>query len=385
MSTKKRVLVAEDDLHLSKATVRLLTMAGYEVVPALDGQKAVSMLHESFDVIVSDIAMPNLGGLELLQAVREKDPDVPVILVTGAPSVDTAVKAIQYGALRYLLKPVDPQTMAETVAYAAHVHELAKIKREALATLGRQGEASDLADLSARFTRASNSSYLAFQPIVSCTQRTVYAYEALTRLDDAYLSNPQTFFDAAERLDRVVEIGRLVRERAAAAMPDLPDGVVMFLNLHPEELNDDALYSPVAPLTQHASRVVLEITERATLNSVSDLPKRLAALRGLGFKFALDDLGAGYAGLTSFVQLSPEVVKIDMELVRDVHTTEKKKKVIRSIGKLCRDMNIRVVAEGVETREEHRALEELGIELLQGYVFARPQRGFANLPHDIFG
>jgi EAL domain-containing protein (putative c-di-GMP-specific phosphodiesterase class I) len=383
---KRRVLVADDDASVRALLERLLTVSGYEVVVAVDGHQARQIVGQhSFDVIVSDIQMPGLGGLELLQAVRERDLDVPVILVTGSPSVETAVRAIQYGALRYLMKPVEPQVLLDTLAYAAQVHELARLKRDALSALGRQQQAAtDLAGLEAALNRAIASLTMHFQPIVSCSRKAIYAYEALARPVEPSLPNPPALLDAAERLGRVHEVGRAIRERVAGGLGELESGQLVFVNLHPNDLTDDSLYSGVAPLSRFAKRVVLEITERASLHGVAELHERLKALRSLGYRFALDDLGAGYAGLTSFVQIAPEVVKIDMELVRGVHQNQSKERVIRSIGELCREMKIEVVAEGVEVRDERVALSGLGIDLLQGYLFAKPQKGFTKVPPGSF-
>jgi EAL domain-containing protein (putative c-di-GMP-specific phosphodiesterase class I) len=128
----------------------------------------------------------------------------------------------------------------------------------------------------------------------------------------------------------------------------------------------------VAHCARLAPRIVLEITERASLDKVSEVQTRVARLRDLGFRVAVDDLGAGYAGLSSFVQLQPEFVKFDMTLVRGIDRDPVKRKLVQSMTALCEDMNLRVVAEGVETAEERDSLVDLGCEFLQGYRFARP-------------
>jgi EAL domain-containing protein (putative c-di-GMP-specific phosphodiesterase class I) len=121
---------------------------------------------------------------------------------------------------------------------------------------------------------------------------------------------------------------------------------------------------------------VLEITERASLESIGDLGRRLAKLRELGFRLAVDDLGAGYAGLNTFTQLEPEVVKLDMSLIRDVDTNHKKRCIVSRMQEMCTDLGIVVVAEGIETREERETLVELGCDKLQGYLFAKPGPAF---------
>ena len=164
-----------------------------------------------------------------------------------------------------------------------------------------------------------------------------------------------------------------VKGKGGAGGPGGPDGD-LYVNLHPSELCDEALYDPAAPLSRLAARVVLEVTERASLKQLVDLPARVRSLRNLGYRLALDDLGAGYAALNSISALEPQVVKIDMGLVRDVHVSVTKQKIIQSITQLCHSLEIRVVAEGIECPEERDALALLGVDLMQGYYFARPGR-----------
>jgi EAL domain-containing protein (putative c-di-GMP-specific phosphodiesterase class I) len=165
----------------------------------------------------------------------------------------------------------------------------------------------------------------------------------------------------------------------AEAIATTPIATSVFVNVHGGELADDELYSSRAPLSRVADQVVLEITERWSLDRFSDVRERIHALRELGFRIAVDDLGAGYAGLTSFARLRPEIVKLDMSLVRGVHDDPTRQHLIRSLNAVCRDLGIRVVAEGVETREERDVLVALGSDLLQGYLFGRPEPGF----HDV--
>ena len=190
------------------------------------------------------------------------------------------------------------------------------------------------------------------------------------------MAAPYHFFGAAERLGRLPDLGRAVRQGAAERMNELPDDVLMFINVHPRELDDEQLYAPDSPLAPFAGRVVLEITERAPLDGVRDLTDRMCRLRDMGFRLAVDDLGAGYAGLATFSQLQPEIVKMDMSLVRGVDQDPTKAAVIRSMRQLCTDLGILVVAEGVETTAERDALIHAGCPLLQGYLYGKPEPGF---------
>jgi EAL domain-containing protein (putative c-di-GMP-specific phosphodiesterase class I) len=151
---------------------------------------------------------------------------------------------------------------------------------------------------------------------------------------------------------------------------------MLFVNLHTQDLLDAELFEPDRPLARIAELVVLEITERASLHNVKDVHTRIARLREMGFRIAVDDLGAGYAGLTSFAQLEPEVVKLDMSLVRNVHMQPTKLTLVRTMVAMCRELGMQVVAEGIETAEERDAMVHCGCDLLQGYLFAKPGPAF---------
>jgi EAL domain-containing protein (putative c-di-GMP-specific phosphodiesterase class I) len=166
-------------------------------------------------------------------------------------------------------------------------------------------------------------------------------------------------------------------------MDNFRNDEMVFVNLHPRDLEDEQLGSDSDPLSDHADRVVLEVTERATLDGIRGVGMRLDVLRRRGFRIAVDDLGSGYAGLNSFVKLRPEIVKIDMTLVRDVDTDPKRRNIVGSILAMCSSLDVRPVVEGVETDGETRALVELGADLMQGYAFARPRREIESVSQDV--
>ena len=376
-SFKASVLVVDDDPDVLRGVVRLLRSQGYSVTSTMNGAEAARFVHgRSFDVIVSDIKMPGMDGIQLLREVREHDLHVPVVLVTGEPAVSTAVQALEYGAFHYLTKPVDTEALGRAVAKAVSMHRMARVKQQAAELLGHAGAlGADRAGLEASFDRAMQTLWMAYHPIVDFRRRAVYGYEALLRSNEPSLPHPGAVLDAATRLGRLDALGRSIRDLAAAPMID-GGTEMLFVNLHVTDLVDPWLSAPDSPLSKIAHRVVLEVTERSSLDEVKDVRARVAALREMGFRIAVDDLGAGYAGLTSFTLLEPEIVKLDMSLVRDVHKNSTKQKVIRSMTALSQDMGMTVVAEGVETIEERDTLIELDCDLLQGFLFARPGRPF---------
>lgn len=214
---------------------------------------------------------------------------------------------------------------------------------------------------------------MVYQPIVKA-DGSLFGYEALVRSGEGLFPHPGALLAAAERLDRLPELGCTIRAAVGDALSRRALPGVAFVNLHPLDLNDDALLDPRSPLARFATRVVLEVTERAHLDNVRDVTARVAHLRGLGFRIALDDLGAGYAGLTSFAALVPDFVKIDRALIQDMDTHPVRRRLVASMSRVCEDLDISVVAEGIETAPERAEAVGAGCPLLQGYLIGHPAR-----------
>jgi len=375
---RPKILVAEDDDLGRKLLARLFASCPWEVTIVADGALAIDAFrNERFDVVLTDVVMPNLDGVQLLRAIRERDLEVPVVLMTGAPDMPSAMAAIEHGAFGYVPKPFDNEHLRAMVARAASLSRMARAKRDAMNVLASEHpRAGDRIGLDVVFSRAMESLWMAYQPIVSASGRTLFGYEALMRSSEPALPHPGAVLDAAERLGRVHTLGRHVRQRAAEPLSHADEDVMLFVNLHADDLGDDELLSDAQPLSKVADRVVLEVTERASLDDVADVRDRVKALRAMGFRIAIDDLGAGYAGLTSFTTLEPDVVKLDMELVRGIDSHRMKQSIVSSMVTLCHEMKMMVVAEGVETEGERDALIDLGCDLLQGYLLAKPGPAF---------
>lgn len=370
------VLLVDDDLDVLREYGKILERMGVQTIVAENGATALRYLAEqSVDAVVTDLNMPVMNGMNFLREVRAVHLDIPVIMVTGFPRLRSAMIAVEYGAFHYLTKPVEPEKLKETVTRALNMHALCRIQRQAaaLAEIPEVG-LPDRAALEARFNTALDRLWMAYQPIVSWSQTRVFAYEALVRSGEETLASPAALFETAELLGRTAELGRTIRSRVGE-IAEQTEGSLLFVNLNPVDLNDDDLYSEDAVLRPFAHRVVFEITERSQLANINGLAGRIAKLRKRGYRIAIDDLGAGYSSLTSFVHLEPDFVKIDMSLIRGVDSSPLKRRLVRGLFQICSgDLGIQVICEGVETEAERETLCEDGIDLLQGYYFAKPER-----------
>jgi EAL domain-containing protein (putative c-di-GMP-specific phosphodiesterase class I) len=375
MGTEARVLVVEDEELIRRAFVRILRGAGLDVVAVEGAAPALERADlAEFAAILTDVSMPRGGGIDLLRQLSVQAPDVPVVLVSGVPDIPSALAAVELHAFRFLNKPVPSTVLVESVN-AAIEHGIAARDRRAAAdeVVSRRIAAGQRR---ASFESALDAMWIAYQPIVRACDGAVEAYEALLRTREPSLASPLAFLQLAEELGRTADVGRAVRSLAAAPLQGTPRGADLFVNLHPQDLRDEALYDPASPLAAIADRVVLEITERASLDDVGDVQACVQRLRAMGFRIAVDDLGAGYSGLTTFALLEPDIAKIDMSLVRDVDRSKTKQRLVRSVVTLARELGVTIVAEGVETVSERDTLVDLGCDLLQGYLFAKPGPAF---------
>jgi ActR/RegA family two-component response regulator len=277
-----RVLIVEDDRGLLEVYTDILLERGFDVAAASDAAAALRALEAApFDAVLSDVVLPGASGVDILRAVRERDLDVPVVLVTGDPTVATAVSALELGALHYLTKPVASAELVRCVEHAVELRKLAAVKREALRHLGRSGGVmGDRAGLEALFSRSLAAMFMAYQPIVRTRDGSVFGWEALLRTREASVAGPLAFIDMAERLDRVRELGRTIRNSVAVTAGHTR-GVMFFVNLHAEDLEDEALYDASSPLSALAPEIVLEITERNPLAGVPEVRERVKRLRSL--------------------------------------------------------------------------------------------------------
>lgn len=374
------MLVVDDEVGLAAALVRVLRQASITATAVTSADAALATVAAGgIDVVVTDISMPGKDGLTLLREIRRIDLDMPVLLMTGAPDLGSAISAVKLGALEYLTKPFETAAFLECVRNARNLGRLARAKREVMTLVGgTTGEDSDRAGLEVRFDRAMDGLWMAYQPIIRA-DGTLYGYEALLRTGDP-TSNPGTILDAATRLDRLPGLAAAVRRRVVSDLREADPSWHIFVNFHPLDLLDpEAIGVDSPPFAGVRQQVVVEITERTTLDAIVDIGSRIETLRSHGYRLAIDDLGSGYAGLSSFLQLRPDVAKFDMNLVRGIDADDVRRKLVASMTSMCHELGVGVVAEGIETAAELETLRSLGCDLLQGYYIARPGPPFPRI------
>jgi EAL domain-containing protein (putative c-di-GMP-specific phosphodiesterase class I) len=214
----------------------------------------------------------------------------------------------------------------------------------------------------------------AYQPIVNFATRTIYAHEALVRGP-----NGESAASVLEQVtpDNVYQFDQACRVKAVAGAARLGMRELLSINFLP-----NAVYRPEVCIrsTFDAARahhfpieqIIFEVSEGERVHDRAHLVDIFREYRRLGFKTAIDDFGAGYAGLNLLSEYQPDLVKIDMNLVRNVDSNRARQVIVRAIAAMCAELGIRVLAEGIETRAERDFLAASGIDLMQGYWFGKP-------------
>jgi EAL domain-containing protein (putative c-di-GMP-specific phosphodiesterase class I) len=222
---------------------------------------------------------------------------------------------------------------------------------------------------------------MAFQPIVDVQTGDVFAYEALVRGKDGRGAGEVLSTVSA---DNRYAFDQACRTTAIALASDL--GMAPRANLSINFL-PNAVYEPRACIRATLAaamqtgfplnRIIFEFTEEEALDT-NHLLHILRSYKAMGFKTAIDDFGAGYAGLGLLSKFQPDIVKLDMALIRDVDTDTVKRTIVRNTLNMLTDLGIQAVCEGIETVGEYDALSDLGVSLMQGYLLAKP--AFEALP-----
>ncbi|MGE0456221.1 MAG: EAL domain-containing protein [Vicinamibacteria bacterium] len=221
----------------------------------------------------------------------------------------------------------------------------------------------------------------AYQPIVSMPERRMMAYEALSRgARGSGLESAAALFDAAERHNLMTELDRLCRSRALLSSSRIPTHARIFVNTLPTTIRDPnfrgkALIDFLDRANVAPNRIVIEITEKLVIENYSLFRETMAYFTDLGMDFAVDDVGAGYSGLEAIAKLKPAFLKIDMALVRDVHESLVNREMVKAILSLGRGIGAKVIAEGIQSEDEARALDEMKVDYGQGYLLGRPEAG----------
>lgn len=356
-----------------------------------DPQRALARLAASPpDLILLDWRMPGLAGEEVLRSVRHArglDDHLPVVVLTADVTSEAREAALAGGATDFLTKPLDRAEVVlrvRNLLAARAAHRRLEARTASLETEMRSRTAQDRhtaeeqLDRTARVTDVLRGRQLSmvFQPIVDLADGTVVGAEALARFPSPPRPPDVWFADAAAG-GMGVALELLAVELAVSQIRRLPAEVHLSVNASAATICDPGLGHVLDGVAGH--RVVIELTEHTRVNDYSAVVAALDRLRARGVRVAVDDAGAGYAGLQHILLLRPEIIKLDRDLTRGIDRDPARQALASSQVAYAADTGTILVAEGVETTAECAVLRRLGVDWGQGYLFAPPAA--LPLPH----
>ncbi len=281
---------------------------------------------------------------------------------------------------------------ADAALYAGKRHGRTNVQRFDPSRHGVADDSRTLAQLEAAVSRVASQDLLqaVYQPIYSLTTGQIIGFEGLVRPSaDSGFATPTSLFVAAEATRRTVELDIVCARAVLAGAEGLGDDRYLSINLSPRTLESDA-FSPleiVALARRHGvapNQLVVELTEREAVDDLTRLQQAIATLRRHDVRVAIDDVGAGNAGLRLLSEVDFDILKIDLSLVRASATHEASEAVLRALGQLARNRGHRIVAEGIETADHLESVLELRYDAGQGYLFGRAEPTLVRPTIDLF-
>jgi EAL domain-containing protein (putative c-di-GMP-specific phosphodiesterase class I) len=380
-------LLVVDDHESNVALLQLLLRdAGVSTVHGLtDAREAVSRCLELRpDLVLLDLHMPHMDGcavLAALQAALPADTFLPVLVLTADSSAAARKDALDAGAKDFLTKPFDH---VETVLRVRNLLETGALYRSVQGHNARlQAELDEAREeeqrrSAERLTRRERiervlrdgTLSMVFQPIVDLQDGRLVGVEALARFDCEPRRPPNEWFAEAADVGLGVELELTAVEAAVRQLDHVPADAFMSVNVSAAAAMRGELRGLLAGTP--GSRLVLELTEHTRIEDYEPLLAAIDRHRLQGVRIAVDDTGAGHAGLRHILRLRPDIIKLDLDLTRDIHADPARRVLACSLKMFAHEIGAVVVAEGVENRDELVTLQALGVPWGQGYHLGRP-------------
>lgn len=381
-----RMMVIDDSRVDALVVDGMLRRAGASSISIVhDPTEAVElMLRDLPDGVVLDLHMPVLDGYGVLAELRQglgPDRFVPVLVLTGDTTRSARERALDAGANDFLTKPCHEIEFVQRVRNLLSIGRRYHTVRHRNVVLQAELDASTAAvrrvvDEVARRretmldTIARRSFRSVYQPIVDLRDRTVVGVEALARFGGPPHRPTAEWFDDADELGLSVELERAAIEVALGGLPDLPAGMFLSLNASPSSVVTGEILDAIRDVP--GERLVIELTEHNRVDDHERVRSAVDELRSRGVRIAIDDVGAGYAGLQWILRLRPDMIKLDLELPRGIDGDPVRRALTTALLEFGVQSGARVIAEGIETAGELTTLAQLGVTWGQGFYLARP-------------
>ncbi|HUY71096.1 MAG TPA: EAL domain-containing protein [Gaiellaceae bacterium] len=381
--TRLRVLVAEDDPEVRAALAELidgepsLKLVG----AAADATEAIALAaSEQPDVVLLDVRMPGGGGVTAARGISRRSPRSKVIALSGQGDRETVLQMLEAGVVGYLLKGSSVDEIVDAIKRAPEgrgslsIELTGDIIQELAGQLSagtrKRNKHQTFERRIRRALETSSAFAMVFQPIVGLRDGATVGAEALARFAGPPQRAPNLWFAEAAVVGLDGELELLAVHKAIDALPQLPHRAYLTLNVSPTTLTTTGFLKLVS--STDGSRLVAEITEHAPIRNYTRLGEALTTLRALGMRLAIDDAGAGYSSLRHILELSPDLIKLDVSLIRDIDRDRSKQALAAGLISFADKMGSSIIAEGIERAAEAKTLVELGVGHGQGYFLGRP-------------
>lgn len=381
-----RVFVIDDTEANIVLLDRILRRSGLREIQTFTSPvEALARLEDAEpDLILLDLHMPQMDGFEVLKRLGERSDGsyLPVLVLTADSLPETTLRALNAGARDFITKPFD---VAEVVLRVRNLLELrylySAMRRnnenlseelgKHLANDRNNEEQHQLErDLIERVIHNSEIN-MVFQPIVEMVSSEVVGYEALSRFPGNNSRAPDQWFLKAAEVGLGVALELAAVRGALSALDVLPISAFLAVNISPAGLLHPTLTELCT--TSNPERLVIELTEHVPIENYDLINSAIKALRESGMRISVDDTGAGYASFRHLLNLNPDIVKLDISLVRGIDHDVTRRALGTALIQFTSETGAQLIAEGIETMGEFETLKGLNAPWGQGYYLGRPQ------------
>jgi EAL domain-containing protein (putative c-di-GMP-specific phosphodiesterase class I)/ActR/RegA family two-component response regulator len=372
------VLIVDDN----ESNIALLKALIHEegltrVFTETDSRKVRERLREHRpDLVLLDLHMPHVDGLQVLAQIKAHAAGdyLPVLVLTADTTTGARDQALSHGAQDFLTKPFDAVETTLRIANLLETRELhANLRRAGVVPAPSSPEPATDPELTRRRIQGvldGNRVTPVYQPIIDLDSRKPVGYEGLSRFYDPRHGGPDRWFDDAFTVGLGVQLEWSAALTLLPFLDLIPDGTFLAINMSPAtvlHVMENELCPP-----ESCPSIVIELTERVPIQDYAAVRGALGDMRSQGARLAADDRGSGFAGFRHLVSLAPDIIKLDIGLLRDFHFKSGQLAITSALVTFAEDVGAQVVAEGVEQASELELLQELGVGWAQGYHLGMP-------------
>jgi EAL domain-containing protein (putative c-di-GMP-specific phosphodiesterase class I) len=374
--------VVDDDATMLEALAELIQQDRYlELVGTASDAEAAQELatRTEPDIMLMDVRMPGTGQKATAE-ILSRLPNIKILAHSVERDRSVVMEMLGAGVVGYVSKGSTGGELLKAIHDVAEgrgvvSEEISSVVVDELGLRARRQEAVERARVDKRELILAvlgdpETLGVAHQPFVDLASGEVVGWEALARFEGPPHRSPSEWFEDAWEVGLGFELELLATQRSLLTLPALQSDHLLALNVSPALAVDPRLAEVLG--TGSLARLIVEITEHAPIEDYEALSLALRPLRQRGLRLAVDDAGAGYAGLRHILRLSPDLIKLDMDLTQGIEGDRARIALASAMITFASEIDAEIIAEGIETEGELRALQALGVQQGQGYYLGRP-------------